>query len=221
MNESTWSEVDAYFAQHLLEPDDTLQQVLAANSTAGLPAIDVSPVQGKLLYLQAKMIGARRVLEIGTLGGYSTIWLARALPADGKIVTLELEPRHAEAARRNFATAGVANKIEVIVGPAAASLEALRQKKVEPFDFVFIDADKASTATYFRSALELCHPGSVIVTDNVVRKGQVVDASSTDPSVRGMRAFAEALANERRVEATIVQTVGTKGYDGFIVARVR
>jgi predicted O-methyltransferase YrrM len=221
MNESTWSEVDAYFAQHLLAPDDTLQQVLAANSTAGLPAIDVSPVQGKLLYLQAKMIGARRVLEIGTLGGYSTIWLARALPADGKIVTLELEPRHAEAARRNFATAGVANKIEVIVGPAAASLEALRQKKVEPFDFVFIDADKASTATYFRSALELCHPGSVIVTDNVVRKGQVVDASSTDPSVRGMRAFAEALANERRVEATIVQTVGTKGYDGFIVARVR
>jgi predicted O-methyltransferase YrrM len=221
MNESTWSEVDAYFAQHLLEPDDTLQQVLAANSTAGLPAIDVSPVQGKLLYLQAKMIGARRVLEIGTLGGYSTIWLARALPADGKIVTLELEPRHAEAARRNFATAGVANKIKVIVGPAAASLEALRQKKVEPFDFVFIDADKASTATYFRSALELCHPGSVIVTDNVVRKGQVVDASSTDPSVRGMRAFAEALANERRVEATIVQTVGTKGYDGFIVARVR
>lgn len=221
MDNQAWAQTDRYFAENLLSADDSLQHVLATNAAAGLPAIDVSPMQGRFLYLQAKIVGARRVLEIGTLGGYSTIWFARALPADGKIITLELESRHAEAARRNFAAAGVADKIEVIVGPAAASLETLRQKKVESFDLVFIDADKASTPTYFRHALELCHPGSVIITDNVVRQGQVANATSTDAAVLGMRGFITALAAEKRVEATAVQTVGSKGYDGFVIARVR
>ena len=220
MDETIWASADRYFAQNLLPDDQIFPQILAANAAAGLPSIDVSPLQGRMLYLQAKLIGARRILEIGTLGGYSTIWFARALPADGRIVTLELESKHAETARRNFVTAGVAEKIEVRVGPAQTSLEALLREKSAPFDLVFIDADKASTAAYFRAALELCHSGSVIITDNVVRKGQIVDASSTDASVQGMRRFVDALAAEKRVEATAVQTVGAKGYDGFIIARV-
>lgn len=220
MNEQIWAAVDNYLGGAVGPQDAALSAALAANTTAGLPAIDVTPGQGKLLYLYAKALGARRILEIGTLGGYSTLWLARALPADGKVVTLEVEPKHAEVARRNFASAGVAAKVELILGRAIDSLVSLSRQRVPAFDFVFIDADKVNTLEYFRAALDLCRPGALIFVDNVVRKGHVADANSTDPNVRGMRRFVDALAAEKRVEATAIQTVGGKGYDGFILARV-
>ena len=221
MSELLWSRVDAYFEEHLVANDPVLAKALANNAAAVLPAIDVTPGQGKLLYLYAKMIGARHILEIGTLGGYSTLWLAKALPPEGRIVTLELEPRHAEVARGNFAESGYEGSIETIVGPALDSLRMIKSRKAAPFDFVFIDADKASTLAYFQIALELCRPGAVIIADNVVRKGQVAEPGTDDPNVLGMRRLVDALSTETRVEATAVQTVGTKGYDGFIIARVR
>lgn len=221
MSELLWSRVDAYFEQHLVPADPVLVRALANNVAATLPAIDVTPSQGKLLYLYAKMIGARHILEIGTLGGYSTLWMAKALPAEGKIVTLELEPRHAEVARGNFAGSGYEGRIETMVGPALESLRMIKNRTAAPFDFVFIDADKPSTLAYFQIALELCSPGAVIIADNVVRKGQVAEPNTDDPNVIGMRRFVDALSRETRVEATAVQTVGSKGYDGFIIARVR
>ena len=206
---------------HLLAPDPTLDAVLAANAAAGLPAHDVSPSQGKLLHLLARIAGARAVLEIGTLGAYSTIWLARALPADGVVVTLEADARHAEVARANLARAGVASRVELRVGAALETLPLLAAERRTPFDLVFIDADKRSNVAYLDWALRLARPGAAIVVDNVVRDGAVLDASSADESVRGVRALAERLADEPRIDATALQTVGGKGWDGFVLALVR
>lgn len=220
MSSKTWTSVDDYIVSALFEADPMLDAVLKANRDQGLPAIDVSAAQGKLLSLLVRIRGAKTVLEVGTLGGYSTIWMARGLPADGKVVTLELEPRHAEVARRNFARAGLAEKIEVRVGRALGSLTMLAAEKAGPFDLIFIDADKAGIPEYFDWSLKLARPGTAIVVDNVVRKGEVADAASTDVAVRGVRRFNEMLAKERRVTATTIQTVGSKGYDGFTLAIV-
>ena len=218
--EATWTEVDEYFAQQLAPPDDVLTEALAASAAAGLPPISVTAPQGKLLHLFARMIGARRILEIGTLGGYSTIWLGRALPADGRLVTLEIDPACAAVARQNLARAGLADRVDLMLAPAAESLHTLAAVGAEPFDLVFIDADKASSDSYFLAALGLTHAGSIIVVDNVVRDGAVADAASTDPNILGIRRLMELVPREPRVTATAIQTVGSKGYDGFFLARV-
>jgi predicted O-methyltransferase YrrM len=221
MSDSLWNTVDQYLAERLLTPDAALSKVVARNTAAGLPAIDVSPLQGKFLHLLAKIQGARRILELGTLGGYSTIWLARALPADGKLITLELEEKHARMARENLSVAGVSERVEIRTGPALESLARLLAEGGGPFDFVFIDADKINTAAYFEQSVKLCRSGSVIVADNVVRKGQLCDAASQDANVQGMRHFMDAVAKHPQVDATTIQTVGAKGYDGFTLIRVR
>ncbi len=220
MNPETWSAVDRYINQRIVPADPVLDAALAASEAAGLPPIAVSPAQGKLLQLFARMQGARRILEVGTLGGYSTIWLARALPKDGRIVTLELEAKHAEVARANFKRAGVEEQIDVRLGRAVESLAQLIAEKAAPFDLVFIDADKASIPDYFTAALKLSRPGTAIIVDNVVRKGALADAATTDDAVRGVQRFHEQLAKETRVSATTIQTVGSKGYDGFTLAIV-
>lgn len=219
--DADWTAVERWLDAHLIAPDPTLDAVLAANAAAGLPAHDVSPSQGKLLHLLARIAGARAVLEIGTLGAYSTIWLARALPADGVVVTLEADARHAEVARANLARAGVASRVELRVGAALETLPLLAAERRAPFDLVFIDADKRSNVAYLDWALRLARPGAAIVIDNVVRDGAVLDASSADESVRGVRALAERLADEPRIDATALQTVGGKGWDGFVLALVR
>ncbi|MFJ3792245.1 O-methyltransferase [Kitasatospora sp. NPDC090091] len=221
MTQQTWDAVDAYFTDRLIGHDPELEAAAAAADRAGLPHIAVAPNQGKLLHLLALTQGARRILEVGTLGGYSAIWLARALPADGRLITLEIDPRHAEVARGNLARAGLDAVAEVRIGPAADTLAELVADGVEPFDLVFIDADKQSNPEYFARALELTRPGSLIVVDNVVRGGAVADAASTDPAVTATRRLHDLIAAEPRVSATSVQTVGTKGYDGFTLARVR
>ena len=215
-----WSAVDRYIGNFFTPPDAALDQCLAASTEAGLPAIAVSPPQGKMLHLLARSIGARRILEVGTLGGYSAIWMARALPPGGKLITLEYDPKHAEVARANFANAGVAEQVEVMVGPALETLPRLVAEKYQPFDFVFIDADKPSTADYFVLSLKLTRVGSIIVVDNVVRDGEVADVRTTDANALGIRRFNAVLAAERRVSATEIQTVGSKGYDGFALALV-
>lgn len=220
MTSAQWTAVDGYFEQLFNAPDPVLTAALADSERAGLPQIAVAPNQGKLLHVLALATGARRMLEVGTLGGYSTIWLARALPAGGRLITLELEPRHAEVARGNLAHAGLSDVVEVRVGRALDSLERLIGEKAAPFDFIFIDADKANLAEYFDSALKLSRPGTLIVIDNVVRNGAVVDAASTDASVKGVRRFAERAAAEPRVILSATQTVGVKGYDGFALALV-
>jgi predicted O-methyltransferase YrrM len=219
--DATWTDVDDYFAQQLVPADDALKAALADSAAAGLRPISVTAPQGKLLHLLARMIGARRILEIGTLGGYSTIWLGRALPPDGRLVTLEIDPACAAVARRNLSRAGLADRVELMLAPAAESLRRLAADGAEPFDLAFIDADKASSDSYFLAALELSHAGSVIIVDNVVRDGAVVDAASTDPDILGVRRLMALLAHEPRVHATAVQTVGGKGYDGFLLARVQ
>ncbi|MCG6498558.1 O-methyltransferase [Kitasatospora sp. A2-31] len=221
MTQQTWDAVDAYFTDRLIGHDPELEAAAAAADRAGLPHIAVAPNQGKLLHLLALTQGARRILEVGTLGGYSAIWLARALPADGRLITLEIDPRHAEVARGNLARAGLDGVAEVRTGPAADTLAELVAGGVEPFDLVFIDADKQSNPEYFARALELTRPGSLIVVDNVVRGGAVADAASTDPAVTATRRLHDLIAAEPRVSATSVQTVGAKGYDGFTLARVR
>jgi predicted O-methyltransferase YrrM len=220
MMEPDWAEVDEYIGEKLIGDDPALDAALAANQAAGLPAIDVSPAQGKLLHLLARMAGGRRILEIGTLGGYSTIWLARALPADGRLTTLEIDPRHAEVAEANLARAGLLERVEILVGPAFGSLERMIEQGVEPYDFVFIDADKPGNPDYLRLALKLSHPGTAIVCDNVVREGRVVDAQSKDPAIQGTRRLFDALAGEPRLSATAIQTVGLKKWDGFMLALV-
>ncbi|HEX3518266.1 MAG TPA: O-methyltransferase [Solirubrobacteraceae bacterium] len=220
MSQQLWSAVDEYVEAQLLENDPALQEALSSAEQAGLPAIAVTPAQGKLLHLLARTIGARSILELGTLGGYSSIWLARALPPEGRLVTLELSERYAEVARASIERAGVAALVDVRVGPALESLQLLRSSGEGPFDLVFIDADKQSTPEYFTHALELVHPGSLIVVDNVVRDGGLIDAQSVDPGVQGMRRFHELLTGESRVSATTIQTVGAKGYDGFTLALV-
>lgn len=220
MSHETWTAVDTYFADKLVPADPALEAALAASHAAGLPPIAVSPLQGKLLHLLARMQQPRAILEVGTLGGYSTIWLARALTPGGKVITLELEPKHAEVARENFARAGLAEAIELRVGRAIDTLPQLAAEQRGPFDFIFIDADKASIAAYFEWAVQLSRPGTAIVVDNVVRKGAVADPTSTDANVRGVQRFSEQLARDTRVSATTIQTVGAKGYDGFTLAVV-
>jgi predicted O-methyltransferase YrrM len=220
MNEELWTKVDDYLVSLLTSPDDALDAALADSAAAGLPEINVAPNQGKLLEILARMHGSRRILEIGTLGGYSTIWLARSLPVDGELISLELESKHAEVARTNIDRTGLGRLVEIQVGPAVASLRNLVAEEVEPFDFIFIDADKEGYPEYLILSLQLSRPGTVIVADNVVRNGAVVDPASSDERVRGVRRFLELVAAEPRVEATVVQTVGSKGYDGFALLYV-
>lgn len=219
-NRRNWSEVDSYFARTLIGSDPALDATLAANSAAGLPSIDVSAPQGKLIHLLARMSGARKALEIGTLGGYSTIWLARSLPDDGRLITLEVNAKHADIARRNVARAGLASKVDIRTGAALNVLPKLEAEGLGPFDFVFIDADKTNNAAYLEWALRLSQPGTVIVVDNVVREGEVADAANRDPDVVGVRRMFELMAREPRLSATAIQTVGAKGWDGFALAIV-
>lgn len=217
MTPETWTAVDDYITGLLLPPDPALDAAQDASRAAGLPPISVSAAQGKFLHLLARIQGARRILEIGTLGGYSTIWLARALPPGGRLITLEFDPKHAEVARANIARAGLSDVVDVRVGPALDALPALAGDP--PFDLVFIDADKPSTTAYFHWALALSRRGTVIVVDNAIRDGKVIDPQG-DESAQGMHDFMAVLAAERRVSATAVQTVGVKGYDGFAIAVV-
>jgi predicted O-methyltransferase YrrM len=209
-----------YIVDALFEADPVLDAVLAANHDQGLPAIDVSPAQGKLLSLLARMQGAKKILEIGTLGGYSTIWMARALPVGGKIVTLELDPHHATVARLNFERAGVAERVELRVGPALQSLAALSAENAGPFDVIFIDADKPNNPHYLSWAMRLSRPGTVIICDNVIRDGAVLDEDGHDANVEGARAAFSFIGGDKRLEGTAIQTVGAKGYDGFAIAIV-
>jgi len=220
MTPDQWTRVDEYLEENLVPSDPVLEACLRSSREANLPNIQVSPTQGKLLYLLAKAQSARNVLEIGLLGGYSTIWLARALPPEGRIVSLEIEAKHAEVARANLERAGLASRVEIRLGPGLETLPKLRAEKRGPFDLFFLDADKANTRAYFDWALRLSRPGSLIVVDNVIRHGQLIEAGSRDPDVRGMREFLEALPSDRRVSATGIQTVGRKGYDGFVIALV-
>ncbi|MEC3956012.1 O-methyltransferase [Nocardia sp. CDC153] len=218
MTTADWAEVDRYLVETLVGHGDSA--TLDANAAAGLPAIDVSPPQGKFLYLIATSARARRVLEIGTLGGYSTTWLARAVGKSGQVVTLEFEPKHAEVARENLDRAGVGERVEIRVGAALDSLPVLAEEGPEPFDLVFIDADKVNNSNYVRWALRLTRPGSVIIVDNVVRNGGIADADSRDAAVRASREVIELIGAEPRLDGTVLQTVGSKGWDGFIYAVV-
>ena len=218
MSEPSWNDVDTYINERVVGADPVLDAALARAAGAGLPAIEVTPSHGKLLHLLARMCGARRILELGTLAGYSTIWLARALPAGGRLITLEADAGYAAVAQANLAAAGLADRVEIRVGAALDSLPALAGEA--PFDFVFIDADKQSTPEYLEWSLRLTHPGSVIVADNVVRDGALADAGNDDPRVRGMQRFFDLLHAASGVTATAVQTVGAKGWDGFALALV-
>ncbi|MBN3870936.1 O-methyltransferase [Nostoc sp. JL33] len=219
MTQEQWTAVDHYFTDLLVPPDPALDAALQTSAAAGLPPHNVSPNQGKLLLLLAQIQGARTILEIGTLGGYSTIWLARALPSDRRLITLEVDPKHAEIARVNIAHAGLSDIVDLRLGQALSTLPQIAAEG-HTFDLIFIDADKPNNPDYFTWALKLSRSGSLIIADNVVRNGAVVDSSSSDPSVQGVRRFNELLASEPRVNATAIQTVGSKGYDGFAIAIV-
>jgi predicted O-methyltransferase YrrM len=220
MDQQQWTAVDEYLNRKLVGSDPILEEVLAANAEAMLPAFDVAPNQGKLLHLLVRMCGARRVLEIGTLGGYSTIWLARAVPAGGVVVTLESEPKHAEVAAKNIRRAKLEDIVDLRLGSALDTLERLASEGVPPFDFIFIDADKPNNPAYLQWALRLSRPGTIIVGDNVIRDGAILDPNHSDPRVQGVQRFFDALGTERRLTATALQTVGSKGYDGFTLALV-
>lgn len=220
MSEEIWAAVESYVDGLLIPADPVLDAAVAASEAAGLPEIAVTPSQGKLLYLLARMLGAQRILELGTLGGYSTIWLARALPNDGSVVTIEADKHHCEVARSNVARADLSALVEVREGNALDVLPELGAEGLEPFDLVFIDADKENTEAYFRWALRLSRVGAIIVVDNVIREGKVAEPEADDPRVQGMRRFFEVLAAEPRVTATTIQTVGSKGYDGFTLAMI-
>ena len=219
MLQEQWTAVDRYLSEMLLPADPALEAALAASAAAGLPSMQVSPIQGQLLHLLAKSINAKAILEIGALGGYSTIWLARALPPSGRLLTLEVNPKHAQVAQSNLARAGVSN-VELILGPAMESLARLAAQQRGPFDLIFIDADKPPAAEYFSWSLKLAHPGSLIIVDNVIQHGSVIDAASSNASVQGIRRFNELLSSQKRVIATTLQTVGSKGYDGLTIALV-
>ena len=221
MSDPTWAAVDDYLESLLTPPDLGLSHALDAAADAGLPAIQVPALQGKLLQLLVQISGARRVLEVGTLAGYSTIWLARGLPANGEVVTLEVDPGHARVAAENFAAADVDDRVRLVVGAALDTLPKLAEEAGDPFDFVFIDADKVNNSAYVEWAIRLGRPGPVIVVDNVVRRGAITNASSDDQAVVGTRAVLELMANDPRLDATALQTVGAKGHDGFAVAIVR
>jgi predicted O-methyltransferase YrrM len=218
--QDVWTKVDTYFANLLTPSDAALDAALAANREAELPAIDVTGLQGKFLELLVRITGAYRVLELGTLGGYSTIWLARALPADGQIVSLEVDPRHAEVARQNLRNAGLLDRVDLRVGRATDELQKIVSSGAPPFDLIFIDADKAGYPAYLEWSLKLSCPGTVIVADNVVRDGRVIDPDNPDQDIQGVRRFTELVAAEPRLAATALQTVGAKGYDGFAIAVV-
>lgn len=221
MTEAAWASVDAYVEANLLSGIDPIfTSILAANAAAGLPAIDVSPLQGKFLNLIVRMIGARNILEIGTLGAYSTVWMGRALPANGRIITLEYARRNAETALQNIENAGLSSKIEVRLGPALETLPKLAAEGAGPFDLVFIDADKPNNPGYLDWAVKLARPGATIILDNVIRDGKVADLKSTDASVRGAQAAFELIRDHKRIDSTALQTVGLKGYDGFIIGIV-
>ncbi|KPV61044.1 methyltransferase [Paenibacillus sp. A3] len=215
-----WTCGAVYITEKLIPHDSVLEQVLSTNRQAGLPPIDVSAAQGKLLQLFVRMQNAKRILEIGTLGGYSTIWMARALPADGRLVTLELDPRHAEVAQANLSLAQVEGVVEIRVGNALEQLAKLEEEGAAPFDLIFIDADKPNNPGYLKWALRLSRPGTVIIGDNVIRGGEITNEASTDPRVNGVREFYDLLAQEDRISATAIQTVGSKGYDGFVLGIV-
>jgi predicted O-methyltransferase YrrM len=220
MTEDLWSTVDDYISDKLVNSDSALAAALETSQAAGLPAINVSPNHGKLLHILARLVNARAILEIGTLGGYSTIWMARALQPGGRLITLEYDPKHAELARANIARAGLQHSVDVRLGAALETLPKIAAETIGPFDLIFIDADKVNTPDYFKWALKLSRIGSLIVVDNVVRKGEVANAKTDDPAVQGMRRFIDVAAAEPRVMATALQTVGGKGYDGFSVALV-
>jgi predicted O-methyltransferase YrrM len=215
MSKERWTAVDRYLTDLLVAPDPALDAALEASAAAGLPAISVTPNLGKLLFLLARLQGAKNILEFGTLGGYSTIWMARALPPGGRLITLESEPKHADVARRNIARAGLADVVDLRVGLALDLLPGVAADMRAPFDLVFIDADKPNNPEYVARSIELCRAGSLIIVDNVVRDGAVIDEKSTDASVQGVRRMNEMLAADPRVSATALQTVGSKGYDGF------
>ncbi len=220
MGQETWTAVEEYVKDCVIMPDDALDQSLAKSAEAGLPEIQVPPGLGKMLQLLARSMGAKRILEVGTLGGYSAIWMARGLAEGGKLITLERDPHHAKVASDNITHAGLSDRVELIEGPALESLEQIAAKNDDPFDLVFIDADKPSNPDYFAWALKLTHVGSIIIVDNVVRDGEVIDANSKDESVQGVRRLNELIAAEPRVSATTIQTVSSKGYDGFTMALV-
>ncbi len=220
MTQELWTAVDSYINRVLIPSDPVLDATLDSINAAGLPAIQVSPPQGKLLNLLARMVGARNILEIGTLAGYSTIWMARALPSGGRVLTLEADAQHAQVARDNFAHAGLAEVIELRLGPALETLPKIEAEHSGPFDLLFVDANKSSMDEYFEWSLKLSRPGSVIVADNVVRHGGVIEADSGDPDIQGVRRFNQRVAAEPRVSATAIQTVGSKGYDGFALVFV-
>lgn len=220
MTQELWTAVDNYIVETLLPDDDALSAAVAKSDEAGLPSIQVSPPQGKFIHLLARIQGARRILEIGTLGGYSTIWLARALPADGKLVTIEIDAKHAEVAISNIERAGLTDKVNVLNGDARDLLPQLEKTIDAPFDLTFIDADKASIPFYFESAVRMSRPGSLILVDNVVRDGAVIQEASEDASVQGVRKLNEMMAADSSVTATVIQTVGVKGYDGLAIALV-
>lgn len=217
---NTWAKVDEYIAERLIPHDSVLEKVLSANQQAGLPPYDVSPNQGKLLNLLAQMKGAKRILEIGTLGGYSTIWLARALPSDGQLVTLEIDPYYAQVAKANLSLVQLDHIIELRVGDALEQLAQMEDEGVEAFDFIFIDADKPNNPNYLKWALHFSRPGTVIIGDNVIREGEILNERSQDPRVQGVREFYDLLAEEPKITATAIQTVGSKGYDGFVLGVV-
>ena len=221
MSDPAWSAVDEWIGDKLIDDEPRFEAIVAANAAAGLPAIDVSPAQGKLLHMLVRIAGARRVLEVGTLGGYSTAWMARALPDGGQVVTLEIEPRCAEVARRNLQQAGVANRVEIRLGPALDSLNRMVEEGEGPFDFVFLDADKENNANYLRLALALSRPGTVILCDNVVRDGRVIGPGVGDQAIKGTRELFDELRGNLRLTATAIQTVGLKGWDGFALALVK
>lgn len=220
MDQKIFTAVDAFIGETLLEEDEGLRGAAEAAEAAGLPAIQVSPPQGKLLQLLVRLVGAKRILEFGTLGGYSAILMARALPVEGRLITLEAKPEYAEVARRSIEAAGVGERVEVRVGPALEELLVLEEEGVDPFDLVFIDADKVNTPNYFRWALDHTRPGGLIVADNVVRDGTLAEAHNPDDAVKAQRALHEMLQNEPRASATTIQTVGVKGYDGLLIALV-
>jgi predicted O-methyltransferase YrrM len=221
MSKKKWTAVDRYISEALIPADPALEAALAASDKAGLPAIAVTPNQGKLLMILAQAVGARKILEMGSLGGYSTIWLARGLPADGRLITLEFDPKHAEVARANVAGAGLADKVEIRVGKALDTLPEIAAEGAGPFDLIFIDADKGNYPGYLEWAVRLSRPGSLIIGDNVVRDGKVIDPNDPDENIQGVRRMNEIIAAEPRLCATAIQTVGSKGYDGFMIAIVK
>ncbi len=221
MSQEQWTAVDQYFCDLFIPPDAVLEVVLRASDEGGLPPHNVAPNQGKLLMMLAQIHKAQRILEIGTLGGYSTIWLARGLPEGGHLITLEFNPKHAEVAKKNFAHAGLSDRIEIRVGRAANSLAQMEQEGHAPFDLIFIDADKPSNPEYFAWALKFSRPGTLIIADNVVRDGAVLDSESEDANIQGIRQFNQLAASDASISVTAIQTVGSKGYDGFALLLVK